>query len=95
MFLQHEPGNTTVWMWEGPLAEQRLTLLDLETSKQRQTLEYDGEQVMCMTRVGSDIWIGNKVSNRGSYMSAHVLLNLLNELRKRDKMRGLLCCVIC
>ena len=22
--------------------------------------------------------------NRGSYMSAHVLLNLLNELRKRD-----------
>ena len=28
---------------------------------------------------------------RGSYMSAHVLLNLLNELRKRDKMRGLPC----
>ena len=26
---------------------------------------------------------------RGSYMSAHVLLNLLNKLRKRDKMRGL------
>ena len=25
----------------------------------------------------------------GSYMSAHVLLNLLNELRKRDKVRGL------
>ena len=24
-----------------------------------------------------------------SYMSAHVLLNLLNELGKRDKMRGL------
>ena len=23
------------------------------------------------------------------YMSAHVLLNLLNKLRKRDKMRGL------
>ena len=32
----------------------------------------------------------NKSSNinRGSYMSAHVLLNLLNELRKIDKMRG-------
>ena len=30
-----------------------------------------------------------KVSHRGSYMSAHVLLNLLNELGKRDKMRGL------
>ena len=27
--------------------------------------------------------------NRGSYMSAHVLLILLKELRKRDKMRGL------
>ena len=25
----------------------------------------------------------------GSYMSAHVSLNLLNELGKRDKMRGL------
>ena len=29
-------------------------------------------------------------SNRGSYIRAHVLLNLLNKLRKRDKMRGLL-----
>ena len=27
--------------------------------------------------------------NRGSYMSVHVLLNLSNELRKSDKMRGL------
>ena len=27
--------------------------------------------------------------NRGSYMSAHVLLNLVNELRKIDKMQGL------
>ena len=27
--------------------------------------------------------------NRGSNMSAHVLLNLFNELGKRDKMRGL------
>ena len=26
---------------------------------------------------------------RGFYISAHVLLNLLNELGKRDKMRGL------
>ena len=34
--------------------------------------------------------IGNvDVIHRGSYISAHVLLNLLNELRKRDKMRGL------
>ena len=35
--------------------------------------------------------IKTKVSiYRGSYMSAHVLLNLLNELGKRDKMQGLL-----
>ena len=27
--------------------------------------------------------------NRGSYMSAHVLLNLLNEFRKSVKVRGL------
>ena len=33
--------------------------------------------------------ISKKDRNRGSYMSAHVLLNLLNELGKRDKMRGL------
>ena len=26
------------------------------------------------------------IINRGSYMSAHVLLNLLNKLSKRDKM---------
>ena len=29
------------------------------------------------------------VIHRGSYTSAHVLLNLLNYLGKRDKMRGL------
>ena len=29
------------------------------------------------------------VRNRGSYMSAHVLLTFLNELGKRDKMPGL------
>ena len=32
--------------------------------------------------------IVSNVIDRGSYMSAHVL-NLLNELGKRDKMRGL------
>ena len=32
---------------------------------------------------------GHKIRNRGSYMSAHVLLNLLNGLGKRDKMRCL------
>ena len=34
-------------------------------------------------------WLLKLHKNRGSYMSAHVLLNLLNELGKRDKMRGL------
>ena len=31
----------------------------------------------------------NSTIYRGSYMIAHVLLNLLNELGKRDKIRGL------
>ena len=33
--------------------------------------------------------VEDPVIKRGSYMSAHVLLSLLNELGKRDKMRGL------
>ena len=32
--------------------------------------------------------------NRGFYMSAHILLNLLNELGKRDKMQGLQCILL-
>ena len=38
-----------------------------------------------------DIYFSSTSNNiyRGSYMSAHVLLNLLNELKTRDKMRGL------
>ena len=38
-----------------------------------------------------DIWakISQYPRYRGSYMSAHILLNLLNELGKRNKMRGL------
>ena len=38
--------------------------------------------VMCLLLIGQSV-------NRGSYMSVHFLLNLLNELKKRDKMRGL------
>ena len=33
--------------------------------------------------------VEKKEINRGSYMSAHVLLNLIIELGKRDKMGGL------
>ena len=36
-----------------------------------------------------DLPASDNERDRGSYMSAHVLLNLLNELGKRDKMRGL------
>ena len=32
---------------------------------------------------------GTLLIYKGSNMSAHVLLNLLNELEKRDKMRGM------
>ena len=39
----------------------------------------------CITLVFSRL----SLQHRGSYMSAHVLLNLLNELRKRNKIRGL------
>ena len=35
------------------------------------------------------LYVTTDAMNRGSNMSAHVLLNLLNKLRKRDKMRGL------
>ena len=34
-------------------------------------------------------WMNGEPEDRGSYMSAHVLLILLNESGKRDKMRGL------
>ena len=40
-------------------------------------------------KLQSLIYISFYFVNRGSYISAHVLLNLFNELRKRDKMRGL------
>ena len=36
-----------------------------------------------------NLWLCGGVLNRGSYMSAHVLLNLLIKLGKRDKMQGL------
>ena len=40
-------------------------------------------------RTGKTLEVAANGIYRGSYMSAHVLLNLLNELGKRDKMRGL------
>ena len=39
--------------------------------------------------VGAAFLLAHRHIYIGSYMSAHVLLNSLNEYRKRDKMRGL------
>ena len=50
---------------------------------------------MTIFKLHSDVYVIKIIAtilyskNRGSYMSAHVLLNSLNELGKRDKMRGL------
>ena len=37
---------------------------------------------------GPNIYLIVVLGKRGSYMSAHVLLNLLNKLKKRDKIQG-------
>ena len=58
------------------------TIFDLRMQKGL-LLEYDTGMInVCVNSLPQYI-------NRGSYMSAHVLLNVLNELGKRDKMRGL------
>ena len=51
---------------------------------------------MCVKKIKDSVsimyvqfYMHDKSLYRGSYMSVHVLLNLLNELGKRDKMRGL------
>ena len=42
-----------------------------------------------LAEINNNLYILGCEIHRGSYMSVHVLLNLLNELGKRDKMRGL------
>ena len=42
--------------------------------------------VWIQSKYCDDCFMDQCVIHRGSYMSAHVLLNLLKELRKRDKM---------
>ena len=44
--------------------------------------------VLGVDRVISELCYKGKILQRGSYMSAHVLLNLLNELGKRDKCKA-------
>ena len=46
-------------------------------------------EMNCINLLYTYIVSQNKYIDRGSYMSAHVLLSLLNELRKRNKMQGL------
>ena len=49
-----------------------------------------GPDALAVVRpTGFTCWISFALIYRGSYMSSHVLLNLLNELGKIDKMRGL------
>ena len=50
----------------------------------------DSETVRGMGR-WEFVWCSQRIDvklHRGSYMSAHVLLNLLIDLRERDKKRG-------
>lgn len=56
----HDPGHTTVWLWEGQGSGRQLTVLDLETSKPRQSLGFEGSSVTCMARVGADVWVGSE-----------------------------------
>ena len=51
----------------------------LQTNKTLTRIELAGNNIP------ADILKAIGMINRGSYMSAHVLLNLLNELGKRDK----------
>ena len=56
---------------------------------------YWAKDKLCESEIGwwakgvKDLSQSRILPYRGSYMSAHVLLNLLNMSRKRDKMRGL------
>ena len=75
-------GELTVPQWP--------TLLTWDVKQQKQT----NKQTNKNTGRGKTICLptltrGDTI-NRGSYMSAHVWLNLLNELGKSDKMRDLL-----
>ena len=47
------------------------------------------QNFMNLVKLFSTMMSSSSLIDRGSYMSAHVLLNLLNKLGKRDKMRGL------
>ena len=45
--------------------------------------------ILCALLYEINYAISSNILNKGSYMSASVLLNLLSKLRKRDKIRGL------
>ena len=60
---------------------EEVTELVLKIKQYNEMLE-DYRQGKVLKKLGR----GKIALYKGSYMSAHVLLNLLNELRKRDKM---------
>ena len=89
-----------IWVCTVCICSTKRTLGLYRLRYSQRTSEYDQEMPQSHTTDqptaprGSDIVHrqphDNKIINRGSYMSAHVLLILLNELGKRDKIRGLL-----
>ena len=52
-------------------------------------LEFCKSIICWVEKTNSRFYYPTYFKNRGSYRTAHVLLNLLNELGKRDQMRGL------
>ena len=74
-----------------PCPEHRLSFsVDLQDSSFTETFTRKPFQQPNTPLSGSSLLPRSSTArNRGSYMSAHVLLNLFNVLRKRDKMRGL------
>ena len=67
-----------------------------KTPKCKQYQEPTGKSnvgpVVKEAKEGGNLTIRVKIEfsiKRGSYVSSHVILNILNELRRKDKMRGL------
>ena len=52
-------------------------------------MQFDSASDFIAVNFPGNTIFGDHVLNRVSYMSAHVLLNLLKKLGKTDKMRGL------
>ena len=64
-----------------------LSVLKLKALLEQRGISYDS--VVEKSELTELVEASGKVLYRGSYLSAHVLMNLLNQLGNRDKMRGL------